>query len=105
MKYFLITILSLVLTNGYAQKRIETQKDPVKQDLDFRPYAVRLYLVHFLPTVNPALLKWETTVVWHKYPTDWTEIEQLVVLPAFIKRRNYRICKDCPLEVVPILPE
>lgn len=100
MKYLLIAIFGLFLSTAIAQKRIT----PPTDNVEFRAYSVRLYLVHFLPTVNPALLRWETTVVWHKYPTDWTEIEYLVTLPAFIKRRNYRICKDCPLEVVPILP-
>jgi hypothetical protein len=101
MRYLITFLFCAIALMATAQRKGEGHVP----ELVFKPYAVRLYLVHFLPTVNPALLKWETTVVWHKYPTDWTEIEQLVVLPAFIKRRNYRICKDCPLEVVPILPE
>jgi hypothetical protein len=85
-----------------AQKVIRSVEPPT--GLEYRPYAVRLYAVQKLPVVNPALMRWEATVVWHKYPTDWAEIEHLVVLPEFMRRRGYRICKDCPLEVLPILP-
>ncbi len=87
-----------------AQKIARTLDAPQGKDLEYRPYSVRLYAVQKLPVVNPALMRWEATVVWHKYPTDWAEIEHLVVLPEFMRRRGYRICKDCPLEVIPILP-
>lgn len=87
-----------------AQKIARTLDAPQGKDLEYRPYSVRLYAVQKLPVVNPALMRWEATVVWHKYPTDWAEIEHLVILPEFMRRRGYRICKDCPLEVIPILP-
>jgi hypothetical protein len=96
----LLICFGQVLSN--AQKVIRSVEPPA--ELEYRPYAVRLYAVQKLPVVNPALMRWEATVVWHKYPTDWAEIEHLVVLPEFMRRRGYRICKDCPLEVIPILP-
>jgi hypothetical protein len=97
---FGLVIFGQVLSN--AQKVIRSVEPPT--DLEYRPYAVRLYAVQKLPVVNPALMRWEATVVWHKYPTDWAEIEHLVVLPEFMRRRGYRICKDCPLEILPITP-
>jgi hypothetical protein len=99
MKY-LITFLFCAIGLMATAQRVHEPKD----DITFKPYAVRLYLVHKLPVPNPALLRWESTVVWHKYPTEWTEIDQLVTLPDFIRRRGYKICKDCPLEVVEIPP-
>jgi hypothetical protein len=96
----LLICFGQVLSN--AQKVIRSVEPPT--ELEYRPYAVRLYAVQKLPVVNPALMRWEATVVWHKYPTDWAEIEHLVVLPEFMRRRGYRICKDCPLEVIPIKP-
>lgn len=96
----LLICFGQVLSN--AQKVIRSVEPPT--DLEYRPYAVRLYAVQKLPVVNNALLRWEATVVWHKYPTDWAEIEHLVVLPEFMRRRGYRICKDCPLEILPIKP-
>jgi hypothetical protein len=91
MKYIITFLFCIITLLASAQ---------VKQEYDIRAYSVKLYLVHFLPTVNPALLRWETTVFYHKYPTGLEDIEKLVVLPQFIKRRNYRICKDCPLEIM-----
>lgn len=96
----LLICFGQVLSN--AQKVIRSVEPHT--GLEYRPYAVRLYAVQKLPVMNPALMRWEATVVWHKYPTDWAEIEHLVVLPEFMRRRGYRICKDCPLEVIPILP-
>jgi hypothetical protein len=96
----LLICFGQVLSN--AQKVIRSVEPPT--GLEYRPYAVRLYAVQKLPVVNNALMRWEATVVWHKYPTVWAEIEHLVVLPEFMRRRGYRICKDCPLEVIPILP-
>jgi len=104
MKKFLV-IFGLVIfgqLSSNAQKVIRNVEPPT--ELEYRPYAVRLYAVQKLPVMNPALLRWEATVVWHKYPTDWSEIEQLVTLPDFLRRRGYRICKDCPLEVLLIKP-
>jgi hypothetical protein len=101
----LLVIFGLVIFGqlvSSAQKVVRSVEPPT--DLEYRPYAVRLYAVQKLPVMNPALMRWEATVVWHKYPTDWAEIEHLVVLPEFMRRRGYRICKDCPLEVIPILP-
>jgi len=97
---FGLVIFGQVLSN--AQKVMRSVEPPT--DLKYRPYAVRLYAVQKLPVVNNALMRWEATVVWHKYPTDWSEIEQLVTLPDFLRRRGYRICKDCPLEVLLIKP-
>jgi hypothetical protein len=96
----LLICFGQVLSN--AQKVIRSVEPPT--ELEYRPYAVRLYAVQKLPVVNNALMRWEATVVWHKYPTDWAEIEHLVVLPEFMRRRGYRICKDCPLEILPITP-
>jgi hypothetical protein len=98
---YLIALVFLCFA-GLASAQVKGQDHT--PDVVFKPYAVRLYLVHKLPVPNPALLRWESTVVWHKYPTDWTEIDQLVTLPDFIRRRGYKICKDCPLEVVEIRP-
>ena len=99
---FCLVIFGQVLSN--AQKIARTLDAPQGKDLEYRPYSVRLYAVQKLPVVNPALMRWEATVVWHKYPTDWAEIEHLVTLPPFIRKRGYKICKDCPLEVIEILP-
>ena len=99
---FCFVIFGQVLST--AQKVARSVDRPTPTDLEYRAYAVRLYAVQKLPVVNPALLPWEATVVWHKYPTDWAEIEQLVTLPDFLRRRGYRICKDCPLEVLLIKP-
>ena len=97
---FGLVIFGQLLSN--AQKVIRNI-EPLTE-LEYRPYAVRLYAVQKLPVVNNALMRWEATVVWHKYPTECTEIDQLVTLPPFIRKRGYKICKDCPLEVVEILP-
>jgi hypothetical protein len=98
----IIAIFCVGVLTSNAQKVIRSVEPPT--DLEYRPYAVRLYAVQKLPVVNNALMRWEATVVWHKYPTDWAEIEHLVVLPEFMRRRGYRICKDCPLEILPITP-
>ena len=97
-----LVIFGQILSN--AQKIARTLDAPQGKDLEYRPYSVRLYAVQKLPVVNPALMRWEATVVWHKYPTDWAEIEHLVTLPEFMRRRGYRICKDCPLEILTIKP-
>jgi hypothetical protein len=100
MRYLITFLFCAIALIATAQRKGEGHVP----ELVYKPYAVRLYLVHRLPVPNPALLKWDATVVWHKYPTDWSEIDQLVTLPDFIRRRGYKICKDCPLEVLEIRP-
>jgi len=92
MKYLITFLFCAIAMIASAQRKGEGHVP----ELVFKPYAVRLYLVHKLPVPNPALLKWESTVVWHKYPTDWTEIDQLVTLPDFIRRRGLQDLQGLP---------
>lgn len=97
MKYLTIIFVFMV-TYGFSQQPTLDVPEPT----GIRAYGVKMYLVQRLPVVNNALLPFETTVFANKYPTDINYVETLFQLPEFIRKRGYKVCKDCPFQVVPI---
>jgi hypothetical protein len=102
MKKFLVIFGLVIFGQIMSTAQVKVSKNQTDTDLELRAYTVRLYLVQKLPVMNNSLMPWIAAVVYHKYPTSWSEIELLVSVPEFARRRGYRICKDCPLEVLPI---
>jgi hypothetical protein len=95
-------ILVAFSSNLFSQKGnpvtpvADTKEEPIDlTGVNSRKYFVQVYLVQRGPLFSPALFQYSDTISSDRYPKSIEEIEKLLVLPDWVLRRKYVICKDC----------